>query len=47
VNGVVRDAIHDWAHANSRTLGGQSWEIYGDWSDDPSRLETRVCYLLG
>ena len=23
-----------------------SWEIYGDWSDDPSKLETTVAYLL-
>jgi hypothetical protein len=27
-------------------LAGRSWEIYGDWSDDPSRLETTAAYLL-
>jgi effector-binding domain-containing protein len=25
---------------------GCSWEIYGDWTDDPSQLETEVLYLL-
>src|SRR6266496_3531335 len=29
-----------------RTLAGTLWEIYGDWSDDPSKVETTVCYLL-
>jgi effector-binding domain-containing protein len=42
----THDAIHAWAAANQRTFAGTSWEIYGDWSDDPSRLETTVAYLL-
>jgi hypothetical protein len=25
---------------------GASWEIYGDWSDEPSKLETTLVYLL-
>lgn len=40
------DAIHAWAQAHSRRFAGRSWEIYGDWSDDPSKLETTVVYLL-
>jgi effector-binding domain-containing protein len=42
----THDAIHEWAAAQQRSFGGHSWEIYGDWSDDPSKLETTVVYLL-
>jgi effector-binding domain-containing protein len=44
----AHDAIHAWraAEGSGRTFAGTSWEIYGDWSDDPSKLETTVCYLL-
>ena len=41
------DAIHGWRARSGRAFAGLSWEIYGDWSDDPSKLETTVCYLLG
>jgi effector-binding domain-containing protein len=39
-------AVQDWCAANGRALAGVSWEIYGHWSDDPAKLETRVGYLL-
>lgn len=42
----AHDAIHAWAAANRREFAGQSWEVYGDWNDDPSKLETTVVYLL-
>ena len=42
----THDAIHAWAVANNRAFAGKSWEIYGDWSDDPSKLETTIMYLL-
>ncbi|HMF44340.1 MAG TPA: GyrI-like domain-containing protein [Polyangia bacterium] len=42
----AHDAIHAWRAQTGRTFAGTSWEIYGDWSDDPSKLETTVCYLL-
>jgi effector-binding domain-containing protein len=42
----THDAIHAWREANNRTFAGKSWEIYGDWSDDPSKLETTILYLL-
>jgi len=42
----THDAIHLWARSQDRTSAGRSWEIYGDWSDDPSKLETTVAYLL-
>lgn len=39
-------ALHAWCAANGRAIGAWSLEIYGDWSDDPSKLETTVQYLL-
>src|SRR6266436_1064209 len=42
----AHDAIHAWAGAHQRVFAGQSWEIYGDWSDDLSKVETTVVYLL-
>ena len=42
----THDAIHAWRERSDRTFAGKSWEIYGDWSDDPSRLETTIMYLL-
>jgi effector-binding domain-containing protein len=42
----THDAVHAWAGAHRRRFAGRSWEIYGDWSDDPSKLETTVAYLL-
>lgn len=39
-------AIQSWMAANKLTSAGQSWEIYGDWTDDPSKLETHIEYLL-
>jgi effector-binding domain-containing protein len=43
---AAHNAIHAWRAASNRELGGCSWEIYGDWSDDPAKLETRIMYLL-
>jgi effector-binding domain-containing protein len=44
--GETHAAIHAWAANNKTTFAGQSWEIYGDWAEDASKLETRVEYLL-
>ena len=43
---AAHDAVHQWANSHGRTFAGQSWEIYGDWSNDPLQLETTVVYLL-
>jgi effector-binding domain-containing protein len=40
------NAIHAWRVATGRVFSGCSWEIYGDWTDDPTKLETQVLYLL-
>jgi effector-binding domain-containing protein len=42
----THDAIHAWSAVNGQIFAGKSWEIYGDWSDDPAKLETAIVYLL-
>jgi len=44
--GRAHDAIQAWVARNRMSLAGSSWEIYGDWSADITKLETRVEYLL-
>ena len=39
-------ALKQWCAANGRTIGNYSLEIYGDWSDDPEKVETTIQYLL-
>jgi effector-binding domain-containing protein len=39
------EAIHGWCQANGREFG-RNWEVYGDWSDDPSQRRTDVYYEL-
>ena len=43
---AAHDAVHRWCRDNGETIGACSWEIYGDHSDDESRLETTIVYLL-
>ena len=33
-------ALNAWCSQRAISLTGQSWEVYGDWTDDPSKLET-------
>ncbi|HKQ46419.1 MAG TPA: GyrI-like domain-containing protein [Rhizomicrobium sp.] len=42
----AHDAIHAWCAAQNRRIGRASWEIYGDWNNDPYLLETTIKYLL-
>ncbi len=43
---TTHDAIHAWCKAQNRVIADASWELYGDWTDDESKLETTVFYLL-
>ena len=44
--GAAHQALRLWCAANGRTIGSHSLEIYGDWSEDPERLETTIQYVL-
>jgi len=39
-------SLRRWCHEHGHSLAGPSWEIYGDWNEDESLLETEVFYLL-
>ena len=43
---AAHQALHQWCAANGRTIGSHSLEVYGDWSDDPEKLETTIEYML-
>ena len=43
---AAHQSLHQWCAANGRTIGAHSLEIYGDWSEDPQKLETTIEYLL-
>ena len=42
---VHRD-IATWSEDVGRPLAGPSWEVYGHWNSDMSKLRTDVYYLL-
>ena len=44
--GDAHNAIHAWCATNNRKIAQASWEIYGDWNDDPALLVTTIKYLL-
>jgi len=44
--GNAHDAIQAWCATNNRKIARASWEIYGDWNNDPALLETTIKYLL-
>ena len=44
--GAAHNEIHSWRVATGRAFGAYSWEIYGDWTEDETKLETQVVYLL-
>jgi effector-binding domain-containing protein len=36
----------DWCAAQQHQLSGVSWELYGDWSDNPNSLRTDIFFLV-
>ena len=44
--GEAHAAICKWCSDHGHALAGPSWEVYGHWDDDPSKLRTDVFYLL-
>jgi effector-binding domain-containing protein len=43
---AAHEAVRAWCEAHGRTVTGLRWEVYGDWYDDPDKLETEVAWLL-
>jgi hypothetical protein len=43
---ISAQPLHSWRAATGRAFGGYSWEIYGDWTDDETKLDTEVIHLL-
>lgn len=43
---AAHNAVHQWCAQNGKAIGAMSWEVYGDWTDDESKLETEIFYLL-
>jgi len=44
--GPAHEAVRRWCSQNGRPHIMPFWEVYGDWSDDPAKLRTDVCYLI-
>ena len=38
--------LHAWCEREGLHVSSQSWEVYGDWQSDPSRLETGLYLRL-
>jgi hypothetical protein len=39
-------ALEQWLADHGRRPAGVSWEVYGDWEDDPAKRRTDVYFLL-
>ena len=44
--GETHAAIHAWCRDHGHRLDGRSWEVYGDWNDDVTRLETECAWVV-
>ena len=44
--GAAHSAIVEWCRVHGRQRAGTSWEVYGHWTEDESRLRTDIFYLL-
>ncbi len=44
--GRAYSALQRWCADHGRSPAGVSWEVYGDWDDDPAKRRTDVYFLL-
>jgi DNA gyrase inhibitor GyrI len=44
--GAAHSAVLAWCRENGREPTGTRWEVYGHWTDDPTRRRTDVYYEL-
>jgi len=40
------EKLHAWREEQKLKLTGLSWEVYGDWSDDPAKVRTEIYLQL-
>ncbi len=43
----AHEAILSWCRTRDRSSAAPSWEVYGHWTDDVTKLRTDVYYLVG
>jgi effector-binding domain-containing protein len=44
--GAAHEALRRWLSDNGERIGAWSLEIYGDWHEDETRMETTIAYAL-
>lgn len=44
--GSAYDALTQWCQEHHRAQMNVYWEVYGDWEEDPAKLQTEVFCLL-
>jgi effector-binding domain-containing protein len=44
--GSAYDALIQWCQEHHRGQMNVNWEVYGDWEQDPTKLQTEVFCLL-
>jgi effector-binding domain-containing protein len=44
--GVTHEAVQRWCREHGYATAATNWEVYGDWDDDPAKLETVIYQLL-
>ena len=44
--GEAHNAIAGWCRTNGYTPSGTRWEVYGDWDQDPNKMQTALYWLL-
>ena len=40
------DGLTAWCAREGHKTSGESWEVYGDWHDDPSKLVTDIYFRI-
>ncbi len=40
-------ALERWCRDHGRSPAGVTWEVYGDWEEEPAKRRTDVYLLLG
>jgi len=44
--GEAHAAVIAWCKENGRERAGVHWEVYGDWEENPEKLQTEVYYSV-